>query len=182
MTTLRTGGFLTLTLALLVGCDANKPRAPVLATEAVYTNDTIGLTLVAPDGWNLYAKAHLPPGTVFDRPIRLAAYERTDGKVRADLELYAIERGDEPLLTYLVKKPIGPDKWAEKGSPEAVTINGVKADRYSQSGSRGRADMRREITAFERAHRTYIFILTHEASDTKHREQSRRAIETATWK
>ncbi len=168
-----------LLLGLLVGCE-EKPRAPVLATEAVYTNDAVGVTFMAPDGWILYAKSSLPRDEPLDRPMRLVSYQKTEAGKRSEFELYAIEPGSDALMVYLAKSPIGTDKWTTKGSPEAVTINGVKAARYSLTSAR--AEMRREITAFERGHRTYLFVMTYQGSDTKYREQTRRAIETATWK
>lgn len=169
-----------LVLVFLLGCDESKPRAPVLATEAVYTNDAIGLTFLAPDGWILYAKSSLPRDEPLNRPMRLVSYQKTEGEKRSEFELYAIEPGEDSLLAYLAKSPIGTDKWATKGSPEVVTINGVRAARYNLTSPR--AEMRREITSFERGNRIYIFVMTYQGSDTKFREQTRRAIETATWK
>src|SRR4051812_807266 len=98
---------LPLLLILVVGCESNKPRAPTLATEAVDTNDTIGLTFVVPDGWVLFAKANLPPDEPITHPMRLVAYQKTEGPIRSEFELYALEPGGGSLLGYLDKNPIG---------------------------------------------------------------------------
>ncbi len=170
---------LTAALTLFVGCDNDKPRAPVLATEAVYTNDAIGLTFMPPDGWLMYAKSSLPRDKPLDRPMRLVAYQKTEGTKRSEFELYAIEPGGDSLMAYLAKSPIGAEKWTAKGSPESLTINGRRAARYNLTSTR--AEMRREITSFERGNRIYIFITTYQGADTKNREQTRRAVETSTW-
>jgi hypothetical protein len=168
-------------LALLAGCDG-KPRAPALTTEAVYTSDAIGLTFVAPEGWVLFAKATPPPGK-YDRPLRMVAYQQTAGDTRTNFELYAIDLPDgQGLLAYLAKEPIGAEKWADKGPPAAETVNGAAATRYTQAGTGPRADWRRDLVEFRRPDRTYLFVTTYKASDTRAREQARRAVETATWK
>lgn len=168
-------------LAAVAGC-SETPRAPDLTTEAVYQYDPAGLRFPAPDGWAVYARM-LPPEGRLDRPMRLVAYFRAEGKVRADLELYAIDLPDgQALPAYLAGHPIGPDRWTPK-PPETIDINGTAATRHLLTGTGPRADMRREVVAFHRGDgRVYAFVLTHEASDTKHREQARRAIEKVAWK
>ena len=163
------------------GC-SETPRAPDLTTEAVYQYDPAGLRFPTPDGWAVYSRA-IPPEGRLTRPVRLVAYFRAEGPKRADLELYAIDPAEgQDLLAYLAEHPIGPDRWAPK-PPETLSVNGVEATRHLLSASGPRADMRREVTAFRRdGGRVYAFVLTHEASDTKHREQARRAIEKVTWK
>jgi hypothetical protein len=172
---------LAVAVACLAGCD-EQPRAPALVNEAVYTNDAIGLSFVAPEGWVLFAKAELPPGQ-HDRPMRLVAYQQTAGDTRTNFELYAIDvPKDQGLMAYLAKQPIGPEKWKARGEPAAVTINGARAVRYSEAGIANRSDMRRDLVEFRRPDRVYLFVTTYKASDAKAREQATRAVESATWK
>ncbi len=164
----------------LAGCE-ERPRAPALTNEAIYHNRTIGLRFLTPEGWALYAKSALPPGPA-DHPMLLAAYQRSEGQARGDLELYAVDLpAGQDLLAYLAAHPIGPDKWSSRGNPQSETINGAAATRYTQSAPRPKGEMRREIVAFRRPDRTYLFVLTHPSSDTQLREQARRSIESATW-
>lgn len=176
-----------LSLVLLVtapaGCE-EKPRAPALTTEAVYSNTDAGLTFVAPEGWVLYAKVNLPAGHKLDRPQRLVAYQVGGGDRKGSFDLYALDLpAGQGLPEYLAgpKMAIGAEKWTDKGKPVEETINGVKATRHVQAGA-GKADRRRELVEFRRPDRTYVFTVTYKASDTQTREQAQRAIQSATWK
>jgi hypothetical protein len=167
----------------LAGCE-ERPRAPALTTEAVYSNSGIGLTFVAPEGWVLYAKVNLPEGHKLDRPQRLAAYQVGGGDHKGSLELYALDLpGGQKLLEYLAgpKQAIGAEKWLDRGQPAEETINGAKATRYTQAAA-GKSDRRRELVEFRRPDRTYVFVMTYKASDTSIREQAQRAVQSAAWK
>ncbi len=171
---------LTLALVLLAGC-GQKPRAPDLVTEAVYRNDTIGLTFVVPEGWQLYARANPPAGQKTDHPLLLVAYRSPGSDARSDLELYAADLPDgADLMGYLVRNPIGSEKWTAQGPPQAETIHGAEAARYTLTGSRPQT--RREIVTFRRPDRTYLFVITYPASEAAPRDQARHAVESATWK
>lgn len=174
---------LTLLLAALAGCE-DRPRAPALTTEAVYSNTDAGLTFVAPEGWVLYAKVNLPADHKLDRPQRLVAYQVGGGDRKGSFDLYALDiPAGQGLLEYLAgpKMAIGAEKWTDKGKPVEETINGVKATRYVQAGA-GKAERRRELVEFRRPDRTYVFTMTYKASDTQTREQVQRAVQSARWK
>jgi hypothetical protein len=171
-----------LALALLAGCQ-KRPRAPALVTEAVYENSGAGVKFLVPDGWTLYAKAEPPPGKKLDHPLRLVAYNQSGGGIRADLELYAIDLPDgQDVVQYLAAHPIGPDKWKMKGKPRPETINGAAATHYVFTAPRRKGEMVREMDAFQRPDRVYIFLLTYPSADNQFREQARRTIESMTWK
>lgn len=173
---------LPLALAPLAGCGDDKPRAPALTTEAVYQYDPAGLRVLTPDGWVLFARGNPPPRSL-DHPFRLAAYQKTEGQARAELELYAIDLPDgQDLLAYLAAHPIGPEKWSAKGPPQAEKINGVEAVRYTQSATWSKGELRRELVAFRRPDRTYLFTLAYPATEPQLRDQARRSIESATWR
>ena len=168
-------------LAVLAGCE-DKPRAPALTTEAVYSDSDAGLTFVAPEGWVLYAKVNLPADHKLGHPQRLVAYRVGGGDRNGSFELYALDLGGKGLLEYLAgpKMAIGAEKWTDKGKPTEETINGTNATRYLQVGA-GKADRRRELIEFRRPDRTYVFVLSYKATDTQTREQAQRAVQSATW-
>jgi hypothetical protein len=171
-----------LALAVSAGC-RKAPHAPALVTEAVYENTGAGVKFLVPDGWVLYAKAEPPPGKKLDHPLRLVAYNQSGGGIRADLELYAIDLPDgQDVVRYLAAHPIGPDKWKPKGTPQPETISGAAATHYVFTAPRRKGEMVREMDAFQRPDRVYIFLLTYPSADNQFREQARRAIESTTWK
>ena len=166
-----------LALAAL-GCET-RPRAPALTTEAVYENDAAGVRFVVPEGWVTSGKTALPPGT-FDRPIRLVGYAATVG--HAGLDLYAIDLpAGQELPAYLDQHAIGADKWVAKGPGKSETINGVTATRYTHTSAK-KGDRIRELTAFARGSRTYVFVLVYSTTDSSARDAGRRAVESTTWK
>ena len=168
-------------VTLLGGCQET-PRAPALANETVYQNDTIGLVFVTPEGWSLYAKTSLPPGAL-NRPIRLTAYTRSVDKFHAEFELYAVDvPPSQDVLEYLGTHKIGPDTWTPKGKPTPETINGVPATRSILAGVKVSTKMRREIIAFPRGDRQFLIVFTHHDADTQSRDQAQKAIESIKWK
>jgi hypothetical protein len=167
----------------LVGCE-ERPRAPALTTEAVYSDSPSGLTFVAPEGWTVYAKVNLPEGRKLEYPQRMVAYRVGAGDRQGNFELFAIDLPDgKGLLEYLAgpKMALGAEKWIDKGKPTTETINGATATRYIQAGT-GKGDRRRELIEFTRPDRTYVFALTYKGSDTQTREQAQRAVQSATWR
>ena len=166
-----------LTLAA-AGCDS-RPRAPALTPEAVYENDDAGVRFVVPEGWVTTGKTALPPGT-YDRPIRMAGYAATTG--HAGLDLYAIDLpAGQDLPAYLDKHAIGADKWGAKGPGKPETVNGTAATRYTQTAGK-KGERTRELTAFARGSRTYVFVLSYPTADGSARDAGRRAVETVKWK
>jgi hypothetical protein len=169
--------------AALAGCD-DKPRAPALTTEAVYSNADAGLTFLVPEGWVLFAKVNLPADRKLDYPQRLVAYQVGGGDRKGSFDLYALDLpAGQKLLEYLAepKKAMGAERWTDKGPPTEETIGGAKATWYKQA-SAGKADRRRDLVEFRRPDRTYVFTMTYKGSDTQTREQAERAVRSATWK
>lgn len=161
-----------------LGCET-RPRAPALTTEAVYENDVAGVRFVVPEGWVAAGKSALPSGS-FDRPIQLVSYTSTAS--RAGLDLYAVDLPPgQDLPTYLDRHAIGSDKWTAKGPGQAETIHGTAATRYTHTAGK-KGERTRELTAFARGNRTYVFVLTYPTTDGSARDIGRRAVETATWK
>ena len=160
------------------GCET-RPRAPALTAEAVYENDSAGVRFVVPEGWTTVGKTALPPGT-FDRPIRLVGYTSAAGK--AGLDLYAVDvPAGQDLPGYLDQHAIGADKWVAKGPGKPETVNGTPATRYTHTAGK-KGERTRELTAFARGNRTYVFVLTYATSDGGARDLGRRAVESTTWR
>jgi hypothetical protein len=166
-------------LALAPLACESRPRAPALTPEAVYENDAAGVRFVVPEGWVTAGKTALPPGA-FDRPIRLVSYSSTVGQ--AGLDLYAIDLpAGQDLPGYLERHAIGADKWVAKGPGQPDKVNGTPAMRYTQTAGK-KGERTRELTAFARGGRTYVFVLSYATADGSSRDAGRRAVETTTWK
>lgn len=160
-----------------LGC-GTRPKAPALTTEAAYENDAAGVRFVVPEGWVTTGKTTLPPGT-YDRPIRLVGYASAAGQ--AELDLYAVDLpAGQDLPGYLDRHAIGADKWAAKGPAKADPVNGTAATRYTQTAGK-KGERTRELTAFARGTRTYVFVLTYPTADGSARDLGRRAVETVKW-
>ena len=160
------------------GCNP-RPSAPPLTPEAVYENSAAGVRFVVPEGWVTAGKSALPPGTL-DRPIRMAGYRATAGN--AGLDLYAIDvPAGQDLPEYLDTHAIGAEKWAAKGPGKPETVNGTAATRYVHTAGK-KGERTRELTAFARGGRTYVFVLSYATSDSGSRDAGRRAVETVKWR
>lgn len=58
---MRLAGLVSLAVLVAVGCDRQKPRAPALSDEPVYSNSRDGLSFLAPNGWSQSSKSDAPP-------------------------------------------------------------------------------------------------------------------------
>lgn len=166
-------------LAVLVGCK-ERPKAPPLTNEAVYQNDKIGLRFLAPEGWNLTTRSDLP--SALTRPVTVAAYAVTHGKLAADFEVTAADLPDATDLTaFLAEYRVGAQKWATRKGPDDVTVNGAAGRRWLMAVGKGKDETLRETTAFRRGGRVYFFLATFPASDPDRRDQARKSVESVTF-
>ena len=164
--------------AAAAGC-ADRPRAPALTDDAVYADGRAGLRFVVPEGWVMGMRTVPPPGPL-DKPVQLVRYQSPNPAKAADLELLAVDlpAGDD-VGKYLAEHLAGGRKWAA-GPVQPLTVNGAAATRYEYTAA-GSHPMRREVTAFRRGGRVYLFTTTFGAGDTDVRDQSRRAVESVVW-
>lgn len=179
---MRTRSVVLLPLAVFAawGC-SDRPRAPALTNDAVYTDDRAGLKFMVPDGWLMGMRSVPPPGRL-EKPAQLVRYHPPAADRAADLELLAIDLPEsDDLGKYLAEHQAGGKKWAAVGPPKPVQANGVPATRYEYA-SAGKTEFRREITAFRRGDRVYLFLTTYGKNDTSSRDQVRLAIESVVWK
>lgn len=163
------------------GCSPDKPKAPPLTNEAVYQNDKIGLRFLTPEGWQITARTDLPPGQL-PRPVTLVAYVLNFGGKASDLEVTAADLpADTDLAKFFSTYQVGADRWAVKPA-EAVSVNGVAAERFVMTPASGKGPARREATAFRRdGGRVYFFIVSYPATDPDRRDQARKCVESVAW-
>jgi hypothetical protein len=167
-----------LVAAAACGC-ADRPRAPALTTDAVFEDARVGLRFVVPDGWVMGMRAVPPPGPLA-APTRLVRYQSTTPDRAADLELLAIDLAESTdIAQYLADYHAAGKKWTA-GPTEPLTVNGVSGSRYEYSAA-AQQGFRREVSAFRRGGRVYLFMTTHGAADTDSRDQVRRAVASIVW-
>lgn len=165
----------------LVGC-GDRPRAPVVSREAVFSDDAIGLRFATPDGWMAVSRATLPPGPLA-KPVIVASYMLPRGDRPTELELVAadpVAEGD--LERFLTDTPIGPDRWRAKDKPTPAAVNGVSAERLTLARVAREGEVLREVTAFRRPTRTYLFVITYLGTDRDARDAAHKCVESAEWK
>ncbi len=165
-------------VALFVaGCD-ERPRAPALVTESVFSDPKVGVRFAVPDGWVISGRTVPPPG-VFDHPMRLVSYIRPGAGAKAAFDVYLVDLpAGQGLPAYLTARPIGADKWAWPPAPEPATVGNAPASKYTLSA---RA-MKRELVSADRgAGRRVVFVTTAQATDDKAFDQTRQAVASATF-
>jgi len=171
---------LSAAVLVIAGC-SNSPHAPPLTTEAVYQNDAIGLRFLAPAGWPLQSRANLPAGRL-NKPIVLVSYQRVSGDKPADFKVLAADLAPEASLEhFLTDVPVGPETWSAPSAAQPLTVNGAEATRLVQSRTQGKEEYRREVTAFRRGERVYLFLVNFPVSDATSRDAVRTAVASVTW-
>jgi hypothetical protein len=180
--TTRLAPFAFALLAAATGCQ-ERPRAPALTHDPVYANDRVGVRFTPPPGWSLIAKSE-PPAGKLKKPVMLVAYNHPTGERPTDLELLAVDGVVEgaDLGQFLLDNPVGRDKWNAKEAAKPVTVNGTPATRLTltRQGHSGTID--REVTAFRRGDRTYLFFITYVVDDRTDRDAAHKCVEAVEWR
>jgi hypothetical protein len=167
-------------LLVIAGC-SNRPHAPPLTTEAVYQNDAIGLRFLAPAGWPVQSRATLLAGRSA-KPIILVSYQRVPSDKPAEFKVLAADlASDTSLEHFLTDMQVGPETWSPPSAAQPLTVNGAEATRFVQSRTQGKEEYRREVTAFRRGDRVYLFLVNFLASDAASRDAVRAAVGSVTW-
>ncbi len=169
-------------LALASGCGSG-PRAPALIDESVYQNKGAGFRFVVPEGWSQHARSELPPGPL-DKERLLVQFKRLTSADRgATMEVTAMDVPEsDDLAPYVAGPDYGVKKWTPAGTPEKLEPGGVAATRYVFANQVGAEKMVREVTAFRRGGRVYLFKGIFGAADKKARDQIRQAVASTVWK
>jgi hypothetical protein len=84
------------------------------------------------------------------------------------------------MVSYLLSAPSGQSPWEMKSQVD-VKINDANGTRYTMDHGRGKDQEIREVLVMRRRSRDYLFTGMYAASDTKARDQIRRALESLTW-
>lgn len=177
---LTAAGVLTAGLISGRGC-AGGPKAPPLTNDSVYQNGELGLRFLVPDGWLNTARADVPTDKL-PKPLMVAVYFQPQGDPPAALELLAIEAPDgTDLIQYLAENPVGHLNWRAATKPQPASVNGVSATKFTLTAGSPKGEVRREVTAFRRGERVYLFMVTHPLAASAGRDAARRSVESVTW-
>jgi predicted Zn-dependent protease len=154
------------------------PRAPALHDGPVYQNDQEGFRFLVPDGWTQDASGVIPPGAV-EQERMIVEYKLLTSDRPAALLVTCVDlpRGLY-LREYLRSHTPRPEAWRALGEGEPLTINGVEATRVTLRNN----DATREVAAFRRGERVYLFTGEFQRGDTKAQQQIRRAVNSVIWK
>ncbi len=172
---------LLLTPLILLPACSDRPKAPPLTQESVYQNDAIGVRFLVPSGWTTQSRAVLPSGPLA-KPIVLVSYQGGYERPAKFLVLVADIPPDVDLRAYLIEHQVGSEKWKSQSAIEPVSINGAPASRFVLTLPRGKEEIRREVTAFRRDNRVYLFLVDFSATDGASRDAVRTAIDSIKWK
>jgi predicted Zn-dependent protease len=171
---------LVLPLAALVAC-SERPQAPPLTAEAVFQYEEIGLRFLAPAGWPIQSRAVLPTGPL-RKPIVLVAYQKGAGEKPAEFKLVVADVSPETNLDqFLSEYRVGTEQWVAVPPTETVTINNAEATRHLQRRTQAKDEIRREVTAFRRGGRVYLFLVVFAATDGGSRDAVRTAVGSVAW-
>jgi hypothetical protein len=164
------------------GCGPEPPRAPALSNERVYSDSTGGFRFLAPEGWIMSARS-VPPAGPLPKAILLVHYQNPRADQSGDLHVYAAEVPEnKDVGEHIEATPIGPDPWKQSAKPEAVTIGGEAAKRYYFKPVKVKPkDPTREILAFRRGGRVYLFCITYDNGDGATRDRVRTLFDGLRW-
>jgi hypothetical protein len=167
-------------LLFAVGC-SRTPKAPLLRDEPVYQNRQAGFRFQVPDGWKQVANGDLPPEAPQER--LLVEYKALTTDQPAAFQVTVI---DLPATTNLEKYLTGPsfgsESWRPTAKPETFQINGVEGTRFIFESQTRQENLAREVVAFRRKERVYLFTGVFGSKDTKAREQIRGLVKSTIWK
>jgi hypothetical protein len=168
-------------MILLSGC-GSRPRAPALSDEPVYQNDREGFRFRVPEGWTQQARADLPAGPVKKEHL-LVRYMHTGPGKRAVLEVSLADLPESTeLSTYLAGPSYGTKQWRRTAPVGSLEGKGPSAVRLIFMANVGEAEMTKEVVAYRRGGRVYLFTGLFAAGDSKAREEIRRAVDSTDWK
>lgn len=169
------------TALVAAGCSRG-PHAPALVDEPEYRNSQAGFRFLVPTGWTQVARAETPPGPAPEERL-LVEYKLLNSDRPAGLQVACVDlTPDRDLETYLAGPSFGTDHWRILEPPENLSVNGVGATRCLLAPAGQRTDQVREVVAFRRKARVYLFNALYTTGDSKARQQVRRAVDSIVWK
>jgi hypothetical protein len=167
---------------LLLSGYHRQPRAPALDDDPVYQDEREGFRFTVPEGWHQYARSQLPPGKLEKEQV-LVEYRKVDRDAPAQLDVSAVDLpGSTDLAEYLAEPSYGEKSWRLQASPEPIEVAGVPGTRFDFVGRPGKDGLAREVVAFRRGERVYLFTALFLAHDASAREQFRRSVGRLQWR
>ena len=175
---------LALVGVLAIGCDG-KPAAPgLIQGETVYRDAREGFQFMPPPGWSQHGRAQYPRGPQGQERM-LVKYKRLNDGDPAFFHVSMIDLPDSVEATsYVRERPPGPENWQSIPGSEAVTVDGVVAERVTFTGvweeARKQAVVN-EVVAVRHNGRVYFFSGIFAAADRTAREQIRQCVASIAW-
>jgi hypothetical protein len=171
---------LLLLAAALAGCEG-RPSAPPLQEGRVYRNDREGFRFFAPEGWPQRARGEAPRGKL-DSERLLTEYKCMTCARPATLVVSVAEiPAGTSLSDYVTRTTLKGEKWQLRGAAEHFKINEEPAVRIVYTQRVGKDEMVREVVAFRRGARVYLFKGFYADSDAKSRKEIRGAVDSVVW-
>jgi hypothetical protein len=167
-------------LLFSTGC-SRTPKAPVLRDEPVYQNLAAGFRFEVPEGWKQVAKGELTSDARQER--LLVEYKVVASNQPAGLQVTAVDLpGSTDLQKYLTGPSFGIESWQATGKAETIEVQGAEGKRFVFEARPRTEETSREVVAFRRQERVYLFNSVFKSDDTKSRDQVRNAIKSLIWK
>ena len=162
------------------GC-SRTPKAPVLRDEPVYQNLAAGFRFEVPEGWKQVAKGELTGDARLER--LLVEYKVVVSNQPAGLQVTAVDLpASTDLEKYLTRPSFGIESWQATSKAESIEVQGAEGKRFFFEARPRKEETSREVVAFRRQERVYLFTSVFKSDDTKSRDQVRNAIKSLIWK
>lgn len=173
-------GAALLALVLLSGCE-ERPSALPLDNSPVYNDTREGFRFLPPEDWRQTARGIVPAGKIARRRM-LCEYKSLTPTKTAVLQVSVADVPlSEPLADHVKSETYRAEEWRAVGDAESFEINGVPAARVSYRKPAGKDATIREIIAFRRGVRVYLFTGIYMASDKKTRKAIQAAVDSVVW-
>jgi hypothetical protein len=169
-----------LALLALAGCRPG-PRAPALHDEPVYQNGREGFRFLVPEGWTQHALGNPPAGPAAQEEM-LVEYQFLTSEKPAVLRVALIDLPPADRVEAYLARSLAADGWREKSPADACEVDGVAGTHAVFVQSKGTEETTREVFAFRRGGRVYLFSGIYASADAPARQQTRRAVESLRWK
>jgi hypothetical protein len=152
-----------------------------LRDEPVYQNGEAGFRFQVPEGWTQVAKGDIPGQA--PQPHLLVEYKALNMEQPAGLQVTVVDLpASTSLEKYLTGPSFGSENWQPTTKAEPLQINGVEATRFTFESKTRQENQAREIVAFRRKERVYLFTGIFALGDTRSREQIRGLVKSTIWK
>ncbi|HZU36061.1 MAG TPA: hypothetical protein VFA18_09140 [Gemmataceae bacterium] len=168
-------------LATLAGCSRG-PVAPALEDGPEFRDAQEGFRFLVPEHWTQYAHAAVPPGRLTDERmiveynLQAVAKPASFGVTCVDLD------PSTDIAKYVASHVPGGASWKLKAPSKPCEIQGVPAEKMTfVSHPPGADELTRDIVAFRRGQRVYLFTGVYATSDKEAREQVQQAMDSILW-